>query len=541
METVGSAYRKTSGVSGAYEAVVVGSGMGGMSAASLLAQKGWKVLMLEQHNVVGGMTQSYTRNGYRWSVGLHYIGEVGSPHTATWKLFDKVTGGAIDWEPMPGIFNRMVIGPNQYEIPAGEAAYAAALQGYFPREEAAIQRYLELVRVVSKSSAGYFAQKALAPAQAEVVYDGLCDPFHAFSDRLTINVLHELTSNPELIALLCANWGDYSLEPTRSSFAMHCMLAKHYMNGGHYPVGGGMAFSRAIAPIIERAGGMILHSAEVAEILVADGKTRGVRLTSGEEILCPVVVSNAGVQNTYGRLMSGDTLAAAGLENPLDKVTDTYAVVGLNIGFNRSARDLGFTPANIWAHPSSDLQANLDAHRASFGAPFAWTFTTFPSTKDPAWDRDFPGKAVVEMYAHTDYRHFEAWAGSRWMKRGDAYLARKADIQERLLEELYRFAPAARGAVDYVEVSTPLSYETFARRERGGFMGIESTPQRFRQKWLRAQSPIGGLYLTGQDVSTDGVIGALVGGVIATSAITGTDVMGEIRAAQPVRALAAVD
>lgn len=540
MESVGSAYREASGVSGAYDAVVVGSGMGGMSVASLLAQKGRKVLLLEQHNVVGGLTQSYSRKGYRWTVGLHYIGDVGSPHTTTWKLFDKVTGGAIEWEPLPRIFNRMAIGPNHYEIPAGEAAYAAALQDYFPREGAAIQRYLELVRTVSKSSAGYFAQKALPPAQAEAVYDGLCGPFHTYSDRLTIDVMRELTSDAELIAVLCANWGDYSLEPTRSSFAMHCMLAKHYMNGGHYPVGGGQAFSKAIAPIIEAAGGMVLHSAEVAEILIADGKTHGVRLTSGEEIVCPVVVSNAGVQNTYGRLMPGKTLAAAGLEKPLDRVTDTYAVVGLNIGFNRSAKELGFTPANIWAHPSNDLQANLDAHRADFNARFAWSFITFPSTKDPTWDREFPGKAAVEMYAHTDYRHFEKWAGTRWMKRGADYLACKADIQDRLLEELFRFAPAARDAVDYVEVSTPLSYETFVKRERGGFMGVAGSPQRFRQKWLRAQTPIEGLYLTGQDVSTDGVIGALVGGVIAASAIIGADLMSEIRTAPAVRSRVAV-
>ena len=107
------------------------------------------------------------------------------------------------------------------------------------------------------------------------------------------------------------------------------------------------------------------------------------------------------------------------------------------------------------------------------------------------------------MYAYSDYRHFEAWAGTPWMKRGEDYLARKADIQARLLKRLFDFAPAARGAVDRVEVSTPLTYETFAKRQRGGCVGIESSPERFRQDWLRARTPIQGLWLTGQDVSTD--------------------------------------
>ena len=339
-----------------------------------------------------------------------------------------------------------------------------------------------------------------------------------------------LIEDPQLIALICANWGDYGVEPTRSSFAMHCMLAKHYINGAFYPVGGGMAFSQLIAPIIERAGGAVLHSAEVNEILVEAGVTQGVRLSSGEEIRCPVVISNAGVQNTFSRLLSPQVSRESGVDQLLEKVTDTYAVVGLNIGFNRSAAELGFTPANIWSHPGSDFQANLDAHRKDFNAPFPWVFMTFPSAKDAAWDAQFPNKATVEMYGYTHYEHFQQWSGTRWMKRGDDYLALKENIRERLLEELFRHVPKAREALDYLEVSTPLSYETFSKRQRGGFMGIESTPQRFQQKWLRAQTPIQGLYLTGQDVTTDGVIGALVGGVLCASAVVGEDLMTQIRA-----------
>nr|WP_298164254.1 NAD(P)/FAD-dependent oxidoreductase [uncultured Pseudomonas sp.] len=529
METVGNAYRKAVGISGEFDAIIIGSGMGGLSAASILAQQDKRVLLLEQHNVMGGMTQAYTRKGYRWTVGMHYIGDVGAKQSAGWKLFNYVTGGGLEWKPMPNIFNRMAIGDRSYEIPAGAEAYSNLLKEHFPHEADGIDRYIALIGKVSKSSAGYFAQKAMPSEAADAVYDAMCSTFHSYSDRITLDVLSELISDPELIAVICANYGDYSLEPTRSSFAMHCMLAKHYMNGAFYPVGGGMAFSRLIAPIIERAGGMLLHSAEVSEILVEDGIAQGVRLSSGEEVRSPVVISNAGVRNTYSRLLPRQVSKDFGLDQLLENVTETYAVVGINIGFNRSAEELGFTPTNIWSHPTNDLKANLEAHRKDFNAPFPWFFITFPSAKDPAWDEEYPNKATVEMYAYTNYEHFKQWEGTRWMKRGDDYLALKEDIGKRLLEELLRHVPKAREAVDYYEVSTPLSYETFAKRERGGFMGIESSPQRFQQKWLRAQTPIEGLYLTGQDVATDGVIGALVGGVLCASAVVGKDMMTHIR------------
>lgn len=531
MKPTGTAYRKHEGIKGQFDVVVIGSGMGGLSVSSLLAQEGKKVLLLEQNNIIGGMTQAYTREGYRWTVGMHYIGEVGSVKGAGWKLFNKVTGGGIEWSPLPSIFNRMVIGDNLYDIPAGVGPYEEFLKYRFPEEAGAIDEYLALVGKVSKASGSYFAQKAIPEKTAEKIYEKACSEFHEYSRELTIDALRRLTSNEELIAVLCANWGDYSLEPSKSSFAMHCMLAKHYMNGAHYPAGGGSAFANAMVPIIESAGGLVLHSAEVKEILIQNNAVIGVELTSGQKIECLTVISNAGVQNTFGRLLEKDTAAEQGLLSQLARVRDTYAVVGINIGFKGTNAQVGLSPANIWSHPGPDMEQNLAAHREDFNAPFPWHFITFPSTKDSKWEQDYPEKSTIEMYAYTDYKHFEKWAETPWMKRGDAYLALKEKIKDRLLTELYRYVPNAAQYLDYVEVSTPLSYETFAKREHGGFMGIEASPARFEQKWLRAETPIHGLYLTGQDVATDGVIGALVGGVLAASAYLKRDLMTEIRTA----------
>ena len=161
-------------------------------------------------------------------------------------------------------------------------------------------------------------------------------------------------------------------------------------------------------------------------MLVEGDVVQGVRVASGEVVRCPRVVSNAGVQNTFGRLLQGSSPGVQAAKALLPTVQDTYAIVGLNIGFKASHAELGFTPANIWSHPEPDFEANLVPHRQDFDAPFPWHFITFPSTKDPLWERDFPGRATVEMYAYTDYSHFARWAGTPGIGNSNALtLARR--------------------------------------------------------------------------------------------------------------------
>ena len=529
MYTTGQAYKRRLGISGEYDIIVIGSGMGGLGAASVLAQQGKRVLVLEQHNVVGGLTQSYDRNGYRWSVGMHYVGDVGSRATLTWKMFDYATQGALKWAHLPPIYNRMVVGEKTYRIPAGLEPYREALVGWFPGEADAINQYLDLIVMAAKSSGPFFAMKAFPIGFNDERLSEASKAFREFSERTTGEVIDSLTSNKELKAVLCANWGDYGLEPSRSSFAMHAMLKKHYLNGASYPEGGGRAFADAMVPIIESSGGKVYYGAEVDKILIENGLAKGVLLMSGEEVRAETVISNAGLRNTYGRLMQDEDRREHGIDKLRESVTYTGAFVGLHIGLEGSARELGFEPSNIWAHPGADFNSNLKAHQEDFNAPFPYHFVTFASAKDPTWDANFPNKSTIELYAFTDYRHFSRFAGTRWMKRGEEYDQMKKSIEEGLLEDLYRLVPTAKGAVRYVEASTPLTYETFIRKEFGDFLGVESSPQRYQQEWLRSTTPIKNLFLSGQDVTSDGMIGALFGGVICASAILGKDMLSEIK------------
>jgi all-trans-retinol 13,14-reductase len=127
-----------------YDAVVIGSGMGGLTTAAMLSDLGWKVCVLEQHYTAGGYTHSYERNGYEWDVGVHYIGDVGTK-TRTRKMFDYLSDGKLEWAPMDDEYDRFYIGDKVFNAKAVRPAFRDNLLQQFPAEEAAIDEYLALL------------------------------------------------------------------------------------------------------------------------------------------------------------------------------------------------------------------------------------------------------------------------------------------------------------------------------------------------------------------------------------------------------------
>ncbi|MGB0639070.1 MAG: phytoene desaturase family protein, partial [Myxococcota bacterium] len=205
------------------------------------------------------------------------------------------------------------------------------------------------------------------------------------------------------------------------------------------------------------------------------------------------------------------------------------AHVCLYLGFKQTAEELNMPKANHWLYPESpDHDQNVRRFMEDRSAPLPLTYISFPSAKDPDWENRYPGRSTVEAITLAPYEWFADWEGTRWMKRGDDYLAFKQEFTERLLHELFRVEPQLKGHVDHCELSTPLSTAHFSGHRHGEIYGLAHTPDRFRQRHLQPRTPIKGLFLTGQDVSTAGITGALVGGFLTASAITKKNLMDRI-------------
>jgi all-trans-retinol 13,14-reductase len=503
-----------------YDTIVIGSGMGGLTTAALLSELGRKVCVLEQHYTAGGYTHSYERGGYEWDVGVHYIGDVGI-RTRTRRLFDFLSGGNLQWAPMAEEYDRFYVGDKVFCARAGKKEFRDNLVAQFPEEERAIDQYMQLLAGVGGALTLLGAGRLMKPWQRIVSAPLRKWKTPTFLYEHTHAVLSRLTGNPDLIATICGQWGDMGLPPKQSAFLVHAMIARHYLHGGFYPVGGSWRIAESIIPKIQKAGGEVFTYAAVKGIRIDDGAVSGVEMEDGHVIDCPCVVSSAGIDNTFRRLLPEETVRAAGYLPVLSRVRPSIGHLGVYIGLKGTAEELGLPATNYWIYPSNDYDAAVQAFLDDPSAPFPVVYVSFPSAKDPDYLNRHPGTATIEIVAPAPYEWFERWQGTTWGKRGDDYERFKAELGGRLMQSLYEKMPHLEGRVDYFEVSTPLSTEWFSGYRRGELYGLDHTPERLEQDWLGPRTRVPGLWLTGQDTLTCGVTGAMMAGLLTATAMVG--------------------
>ena len=420
---------------------------------------------------------------------------------------------------MPDVYDRFVIGDQVYEFVSGVDRFRDRVHDYFPGESVAIDQYIKALQCAAQASNLYFAEKAIPRPIAFLLGGAMRAPLMRWARRTTADVLASFTRNQELIGLLTAQWGDYGLPPGQSSFGLHAIVAHHYLKGASYPVGGASRIAETAAPMIEQSGGKIVINAEVAEILLKDNRAIGVRMVDGRELRAPMVISDTGARNTFERLLPRTEGHHRKVRERIRRIPPSPAHLCLYVGVKETAASLGIVGTNIWVHPSPHHDANLEKFIANPEAAFPSVYISFPSAKDPDFARRHPGHATMEVVTFVPYQWFERWQEGRWRRRGPDYDAFKQQLARRLQEELIRQVPVLEGKIDHAELSSPLSTRHFMNYQQGEMYGLSGTPDRFRLRCLTPKTPIRELYLTGQDVTSLGVTGALFGGVLTASAI----------------------
>ena len=511
-----------------FDAIIIGSGIGGLTTGALLALNEKKVLILEKHFKIGGWTHTFRRNNYEWDVGIHYIGDVHKPWSLVRRLFDLISASKLKWSSMDTNYDRIIFPDKSYNFNAPRQQFVEDMIAYFPKEEKAIHNYMALIDQVAKYSKPYFVNKGMPNLLNKITYPFMTRKFFHFSDRTTYEVLSELTDNKDLIGVLTGQWGDHGLPPKKSSFAMHALVVRHYLDGGNYPTGSSRSIAETISTLIENYGGKLAVNAGVEEIIIHNGSAVGVRMLNGDEINADTIISGVGIMNTYKKLIGSKHMDSSITESLLS-VQRTESYVCLHIGLKKSSKDLNLKNSNLWVYPGYDHDRNVEIFTNNPEKEFPVIYISFPSAKDDAWDQEHPGYATMEAITMSRMDWYSQWQEKPWKKRGEQYENEKEKLSKRIMDVVYQNVPDIKSSVDYMELSTPLTIRDLANYQQGEMYGLYHTPQRFRQRWLKPRTEIKNMFLTGQDITTAGITSALFSGLLTASSVLNKNLINMIK------------
>lgn len=502
------------------DAIVIGSGIGGLACAAALARCGKAVLVLEQQQTAGGLTQSFSRYGFRWDVGLHYLGEMG-PDGQARAVLDWLSGGAITFTSSGDVYD-IVHFPDDFTVDFArpKAALERALKAKFPHCASEVETFFKALDSAVHAGRALFTKRALAGLFADAYGLWHDRDIAKWWGRSSAEVVGGLIGDPRLRAVLFAQRGDYGgMEPEGTSFGMLAGVMSHYLNGAYYPVGGGKAFADALIPVIEKAGGEVRVNAKVRALQVPqvrEGAATAVELDDGTLLQAPAIFSDIGARNTVGLLPA--ELRETAWAREILGFAPSVCHVTLYLGLTGDIGAHGASVANHWFHRSwSDGSGVWQGPAKEAQAPVL--FVSFPSLKDPTHARDEKHRHTAEVVTTIDWQLFARWQHTPVQQRPQDYDEFKATLARSLLDQFASHFPALAPMIAFHEVSTPLTMSAYTGADQGASYGLEVSPRRFLSNALNVHTPVSGLYLTGQDVTSPGVTGAMMAGVLSAAAV----------------------
>src|SRR5215467_8778534 len=270
-----------------YDAIVVGSGIGGLFCANLLAFEGMKVLLLERHYMLGGFCSTFRRKGFLFDAATHFYPLLGNPSTLTGRLLRELEI-PTEWIKMDPVDQFHFPDSKPFAVPADFSAYITRLKEWFPHEAAAVDSYFADLRQAYLSGLLYY-------------FKGIPNEYAARLEHCTMTEkLDQHFRDPKLKAILLADTPHWGSLPDRTSYLFDAMLRLSYFLGNYYPRGGSQKFADDLGRGITARGGRILKCASVEKVLIRHGQARGVRLSTVSkrepeyfEFRAPIVISNA--------------------------------------------------------------------------------------------------------------------------------------------------------------------------------------------------------------------------------------------------------
>jgi all-trans-retinol 13,14-reductase len=472
-----------------YDSIIIGAGLGGLTAAAKLAKAGQKVLVLEQHDVPGGCATTFQRKKFTMEVGLHELDGFGSTGFKK-RIFDDLDiFQGVELVRLPE-FYRTVWKDTDFVFPDNVEKACSKLKFEFPEEAEAIDKYFRFVTGLGKELENLPRTK-----KQKWLKEPLFPFFYPKLVRSTLNTvggfLDKLFHNERLKMILLSNASYYHDDPYELSlFYFAAGQNSYYSNGSYFIKGGSQQLSNHLMAFIRKQGGEVLLKREVTSVILENEQAVGVtyheknkKEPTEHQAFASHIIANASVPQVARKLLPGE--AALRLQSQTNRMKPGPSILTVYLGFKKPPGKIGNQHYSTFVIDESvnnirDIAEN--AHAGFDKRSFVFVdYGMIDSGLAPE------GKAVG-VICTMDYA--DDWKGLE----KKAYRQKKEEAAGQLITRLDKVIPGIKKIIEYQETATPLTIERYTLNPGGVPYGFAQTLEQSARKRLPVKSIIPGLY-----------------------------------------------
>lgn len=514
-----------------FDYVILGAGLGGLSAAACLTQQGYRVVVLEKHYLPGGCCHTFDYGNYRFCADVHYISQCQPDKTIG--QFLKYIGREVEFVSLGADCIDRVITPDiDFRIPLNWDTFRTRLVETFPDEAIALHRYCDEIKQLHTEmhqltqEINWYDQKWSDWLKAPKYWN-------LFSKRhWTLQTLYDqIGLSPKLQALLAGQSGDYALPPDEIALITHTALVWDYSEGAFYPKHHFHAFVDTITEAITAGGSVVQYSMPVDHIEVCDRTIQSVTAKGVNYVARNAYISDLDPKLTV-QLMH-DPKAISVKER--DRLTGyNYSASAFNIYLGLDSR---FDPArygigywNIWYYPTGDLNHEYQ-QQLQGNLEHPWIFLSCPTMKSNQPGMAPDGHHVLEIATVCPYEPFKQLHDADIK----AYKAKKRDVYQAVMRSVRELIPDVDDYARMKLYGTPTTSEYYLGQPQGNIYGAKLVPRQVGLNRLGYKTEVPNLFLVGASAGYPSVPGVIGNGMDVAELLTGQSIR---KIAQPAKQFA---